>query len=133
MIRVLFQIGKKFAHFHLPASNLFDIFEYAGIPVNISIGDEHIILFSPDSDDELANMLCERLLESDYISDVNDLCVKVMNSKVRSLLPRSCGFSDILKRVLSKTDIRGVNNISEETYKAYYTNNRHLGGAINEE
>ena len=121
MIRVLFQNGKKLADFNLPVNNLFDIFECAGIPVDISIGDERIISFSPDSDDELAKMLCERLLKSDYISDVNTLCVKVMNSKGRSLLPRSCGFSDILKRVLSKTDIRGVNNISEETYKAYYT------------
>lgn len=72
--------GKDSVKFDLPADELFDHLGSIGINEDIPITcSERIYLdfYPTDETDEIAKIVCNRLSDTDKISDVNELCHKL--------------------------------------------------------
>ena len=72
--------GKDSVKFYLPADELFDHLGSIGINEDIPITcSERIYLdfYPTDETDEIAKIVCNRLSDTDKISDVNALCHKL--------------------------------------------------------
>lgn len=72
--------GKDSVKFDMPTNDLFDHLGSIGINEDIPITcSERIYLdfYPTDETDEIAKIVCDRLLDTDKISDVNTLCHKL--------------------------------------------------------
>lgn len=104
--------GKDSVKFDMPTNELFDHLGSIGIRENIPICcSERIYLdFYPTNEmDEIAKIVCDRLLESDKISDVNKLC-----HKLDGLWRIS---AEELETAFAENDVHGAANMG----KAYET------------
>ena len=80
MIRFFIKNGNNSVKFDAPTDELFDHLGSIGINEDIPICcSEKIYLdfYPTDDNDEIAKIVCDRLLPEDKISDVNRLCVKL--------------------------------------------------------
>lgn len=80
MIRFFIKNGNNSVKFDAPTDELFDHLGSIGINEDIPIccSEKIYIDFYPtDDNDEIAKIVCDRLLPEDKISDVNRLCVKL--------------------------------------------------------
>lgn len=106
MIRFFIKIGNNSAKFDAPTDELFDVLGSIGINEDIPICcSEKIYLdfYPTDDTDEIAKIVCDRLLPEDRISDVNRLC-----EKLDGLWRIS---AEEFENALSESDIRGAVNI----------------------
>ena len=80
MIRFFIKNGNNSVKFDAPTNELFDHLGSIGIGEDIPITcSEKIYLdfYPTDDNDEIAKIVCERLLPEDKISDVNRLCARL--------------------------------------------------------
>lgn len=107
MIRFFIKNGNDSLKFDMPTDELFDHLGSIGINEDIPITcSEKIYLdFYPTYDwEKTAECICERLSESDKISDVNKLCFKIEGAKIDS---------EQLVDSLDVMDAHGVKEIGE--------------------
>ena len=106
MIRFFIKNGNNSLKFDMPTDELFDHLGSIGINEDIPITcSEKIYLdfYPTDNTDEIAKIVCERLLPEDKISDVNQLCEK---------LDGMWRFSaEEFENALSENNVRGALNI----------------------
>ena len=106
MIRFFIKNGNNSLKFDAPTDELFDHLGSIGINEDIPITCcEKIYLdFYPTNDnDEIAKIVCERLLPEDKISDVNSLCARLDGQWQIT--------DEKFESTLSETDVRGALNI----------------------
>jgi len=106
MIRFFIKIGNNSVKFDAPTDELFDHLGSIGIGEDIPITcSEKIYLdfYPTDDNDEIAKVVCDRLLPEDKISDVNRLCDKLDG------LWRIT--AEEFENALSENDVRGALNI----------------------
>ena len=106
MIRFFIKNGNNSVKFDAPTDELFDHLGSIGINEDIPICcSEKIYLdfYPTDDNDEIAKIVCERLLPEDKISDVNRLCAKLDG------LWRIT--AEEFENALSENDVRGALNI----------------------
>lgn len=108
MIRFFIKNGNNSTRFDMPTDELFDHLGAIGIREDIPVCcSEKIYLdFYPTADtDEIAEIVCKRLLDSDKISDVNALCHKLDG------LWRIT--AEELEAAFAENDVRGAVNMDE--------------------
>lgn len=108
MIRFFIMNGKNSTKFDMPTDELFDHLGSIGIREDILITcSEKIYLdfYPTDDKDEIADIVCKRLLATDKISDVNALC-----GKLDGLWRIS---ADELETAFAENDVRGAANMNE--------------------
>ena len=106
MIRFLISNGKKSLKFDVPTNELSDYLQSIGISEDIPIGGtEKISIERFPKDDKIAEIVCERLLPDDRISDVNQLCKRLDGQWLIG--------DEELEKVLVEQDIRGAKNICD--------------------
>ena len=106
MIRFFIKSGNNSVKFDAPTNELFDHLGSIGIGEDIPITcSEKIYLdfYPTDDNDDIAKIVCERLLPEDKISDVNRLCIKLDG------LWRIT--AEEFENALSESDVRGAVNI----------------------
>ena len=106
MIRFFIMNGNNSLKFDMPTDELFDHLGSIGINEDIPITcSEKIYLdfYPTDNTDEIAKIVCERLLPEDKISDVNRLCEKLDGLWLIT--------AEELENALSESDVRGALNI----------------------
>ena len=106
MIRFFIKNGNNSLKFDMPTDELFDHLGSIGINEDIPITcSEKIYLdfYPTDNTDEIAKIVCERLLPEDKISDVNQLCEKLDGLWLIT--------AEELENTLSESDVRGALNI----------------------
>ena len=106
MIRFFIKNGNNSLKFDMPTDELFDHLGSIGISEDIPITcREKIYLdfYPTDNTDEIAKIVCERLLPEDKIYDVNRLC-----EKLDGLWQIT---AEELENALSESDVRGALNI----------------------
>lgn len=106
MIRFFIKNGNNSLKFDAPTDELFDHLGSIGINENIPICcSEKIYLdfYPTDDTDEIAKIVCDRLLPEDKISDVNRLC-----NKLDGLWRIT---AEEFESALSENDVRGAVNI----------------------
>ncbi len=112
MIRFFIMNDGNSVKFDLPANELFDHLGSIGIREDIPICcSEKIYLdfYPTDETDEIAKIVCDRLSETDKISDVNKLC-----HKLDGLWRIS---AEELENAFAENDVHGAANMD----KAYET------------
>ncbi len=106
MIRFFIKNGNNSVKFDAPTDELFDHLGSIGIGEDIPLTcSEKIYLdfYPTDNNDEIAKIVCDRLLPEDKISDVNRLCAR---------LDGQWHITDEgLESILSENDVRGALNI----------------------
>ena len=123
MIRFFIMNGKNSTRFDMPTDELFDHLGSIGIREDIPITcSEKIYLdfYPTDDKDEIADIVCKRLLATDKISDVNALC-----RKLDGLWRIS---AEELETAFAENDVRGAANMNE----AYEQLRNELLGQSNE-
>lgn len=123
MIRFFIMNGKNSTRFDMPTDELFDHLGSIGIREDIPITcSEKIYLdfYPTDDKDEIADIVCKRLLATDKISDVNALC-----RKLDGLWRIS---AEELEAAFAENDVRGAANMNE----AYEQLRNELLGQSNE-
>ena len=123
MIRFFIMNGKNSTRFDMPTDELFDHLGSIGIREDIPITcSEKIYLdfYPTDDKDEIADIVCKRLLATDKISDVNALC-----RKLDGLWRIS---AEELEAAFAENDVRGAANMNE----AYEQLRNELLGQTNE-
>ena len=106
MIRFFIMNGKNSVKFDMPTDELFDHLGSIGIRMDIPIGGSGDIsaeYYPTDDNDEIAEIVCKRLLPTDKISDVNALC-----QKLDGLWRIS---AEELETAFAENDVRGALNI----------------------
>ena len=106
MIRFFIKNKNNSVKFDAPTDELFDYLGSIGINEDIPICcSEKIYLdfYPTDDNDEIAKIVCDRLLPEDKISDVNRLCIKLDG------LWRIT--AEEFESALSENDVRGALNI----------------------
>lgn len=106
MIRFFIKNGNNSVKFDAPTDELFDHLGSIGIGEDIPVCcSEKIYLdfYPTDDNDEIAKIVCERLLPEDKISDVNRLC-----NKLDGLWRIT---AEEFESTLSENDVRGAVNI----------------------
>ena len=106
MIRFFIKNGNNSLKFDMPTDELFDHLGSIGINEDIPITcSEKIYLdfYPTDNTDEIAKIVCKRLLPEDKISDVNQLCEKLDGLWLIT--------AEELENTLSESDVRGALNI----------------------
>ncbi len=106
MIRFFIKNGNNSVKFDAPTDELFDHLGSIGINEDIPITcSEKIYLdfYPTDDTDDIAKIVCERLLPEDRISDVNRLCVKLDGMWRIS--------AEEFENALSENDVHGALNI----------------------
>lgn len=106
MIRFFIKNGNNSLKFDAPTDELFDHLGSIGIGEDIPVTcSEKIYLdfYPTDDTDEIAKIVCERLLPEDKISDVNRLC-----NKLDGLWRIT---AEEFESALSENDVRGAVNI----------------------
>ena len=106
MIRFFIKNGNNSVKFDAPTDGLFDHLGSIGIGEDIPVTcSEKIYLdfYPTDDNDEIAKIVCERLLPEDRISDVNRLC-----NKLDGLWRIT---AEEFESALSENDVRGAVNI----------------------
>lgn len=106
MIRFFVKNGNNSVKFDAPTDELFDHLGSIGINEDIPVTcSEKIYLdfYPTDDNDEIAKIVCDRLLPEDKISDVNRLCLKLDG------LWRIT--AEEFENALSENDVRGALNI----------------------
>ncbi len=106
MIRFFIKDGNNSLRFDAPADELFDHLGSIGIFEDIQIGGTENVsveYYPTESDDRIAQIVCDRLLPEDKISDVNRLCAR---------LDGQWRITDKeFENALSENDVRGALNI----------------------
>ena len=123
MIRFFIMNGKNSTRFDMPTDELFDHLGSIGIRKDIPIGgsgDVSAEYYTTDDKDEIAEIVCKRLLSTDKISDVNALC-----RKLDGLWRIS---AEELEAAFAENDVRGAANMNE----AYEQLRNELLGQTNE-
>ncbi len=108
MIRFFIMNGKNSTKFDMPTDELSDHLGSIGIREDIPITcSEKIYLdfYPTDDKDEIADIVCKRLLATDKISDVNALC-----RKLDGLWRIS---AEELETAFAENDVRGAANMNE--------------------
>ena len=106
MIRFFIKNGNNSVKFDAPTDELFDHLGSIGISEEITIGGiEKISVERFSKDDKIAEIVCERLLPDDRISDVNQLCKRLDGQWLIS--------DEELEKALVEQNIRGAKNICE--------------------
>lgn len=108
MIRFFIMNGKNSVKFDMPTNELFDHLGSIGIREDIPITcSERIYLdfYPTDETDEIAKIVCDRLSETDKISDVNALC-----HKLDGLWRIS---AEELENAFAENDVRGAVNMDK--------------------
>ena len=106
MIRFLISNGKNSLKFDVPTKELSDHLQSIGISEDIPIGGtEKISVERFPKDDKIAEIVCERLLPDDRITDVNHLCKRLDGQWLIG--------DEELEKALVEQDIRGAKNICE--------------------
>ncbi len=106
MIRFFIKNGNNSVKFDAPTDELFDHLGSIGIGEDIPVTcSEKIYLdfYPTDDTDEIAKIVCDRLLPEDKISDVNRLC-----NKLDGLWRIT---AEEFESALSENDVRGAVNI----------------------
>ncbi len=106
MIRFFIKNGNNSVKFDAPTDELFDHLGSIGIGEDIPLTcSEKIYLdfYPTDDNDEIAKVVCDRLLPEDKISDVNRLCDKLDG------LWRIT--AEEFENALAENDVRGAVNI----------------------
>lgn len=106
MIRFFIKNGNNSVKFDAPTDELFDHLGSIGIGEDIPVTcSEKIYLdfYPTDDNDEIAKIVCGRLLPDDRISDVNRLC-----NKLDGLWRIT---AEEFESALSENDVRGAVNI----------------------
>lgn len=106
MIRFFIKNGNNSLKFDAPTDELFDHLGSIGINEDIPVTcSEKIYLdfYPTDDTDEIAKIVCDRLLPDDRISDVNRLC-----NKLDGLWRIT---AEEFESALSENDVRGAVNI----------------------
>lgn len=104
MIRFVIENVKNSLRFDVPTNELSDHLQSIGISENIPIGGtEKITIERFPKDDKIAEIVCERLLPGDRISNVNRLC-----NKLDGLWRIT---AEEFESTLSENDVRGALNI----------------------
>ena len=106
MIRFFIKNGNNSVKFDAPTDELFDHLGSIGIGEDIPVTcSEKIYLdfYPTDDTDEIAKIVCDRLLPDDRISDVNRLC-----NKLDGLWRIT---AEEFESALSENDVRGAVNI----------------------
>ena len=106
MIRFFIKNGNNSLKFDAPTDELFDHLGSIGIGEDIPVTcSEKIYLdfYPTDDTDEIAKIVCDRLLPEDKISDVNRLC-----NKLDGLWRIT---AEEFESALSENDVRGAVNI----------------------
>ncbi len=106
MIRFFIKNGNNSVKFDAPTDELFDHLGSVGINEDIPICcSEKIYLdfYPADDNDEIAKIVCERLLPEDRISDVNRLCARLDGQWQIT--------DEEFESALSENDVRGALNI----------------------
>ena len=106
MIRFFIKNGNNSVKFDAPTDELFDHLGSIGIGEDIPICcSEKIYLdfYPTDNNDEIAKIVCDRLLPEDKISDVNRLCARLDG------LWRIT--AEEFENALAENDVRGAVNI----------------------
>ena len=106
MIRFFIKNGNNSVKFDAPTDELFDHLGSIGINEDIPVTcSEKIYLdfYPTDDTDEIAKIVCDRLLPDDRISDVNRLC-----NKLDGLWRIT---AEEFESALSENDVRGAVNI----------------------
>lgn len=106
MIRFFIKNGNNSVKFDAPTDELFDHLGSIGIGEDIPVTcSEKIYLdfYPTDDTDEIAKIVCKRLLPEDRISDVNRLC-----NKLDGLWRIT---AEEFESALSENDVRGAVNI----------------------
>ena len=106
MIRFVIENGNNSVKFDAPTDELFDHLGSIGIGEDIPITcSEKIYLdfYPTDNNDEIAKIVCDRLLPEDKISDVNRLCARLDG------LWRIT--AEEFENALAENDVRGAVNI----------------------
>ncbi len=107
MIRFFIKSGNNSVKFDAPTDELFDHLGSIGIGEDIPVTcSEKIYLdfYPTDDNDEIAKIVCDRLLPEDKISDVNRLCEKLDG------LWRIT--AEEFENALSENDVHGAMNIN---------------------
>ena len=106
MIRFLISNGKNSLKIDIPTNELPDHLQSIGISEDIPIGGtEKISIERFPKDDKIAEIVCERLLPDDRISDVNQLCKRLDGQWLIG--------DEELEKALVEQNIRGAKNICE--------------------
>ena len=108
MIRFFIMNGKNSTRFDMPTDELFDHLGSIGIRKDIPIGgsgDVSADYYTTDDKDEIAEIVCKRLLPTDKISDVNALCRK-LDGLWR--IP-----AEELEAAFAENDVRGAANMDK--------------------
>ncbi len=108
MIRFFIMNGKNSTRFDMPTDELFDHLGSIGIRKDIPIGgsgDVSAEYYPTDDKDEIAEIVCKRLLPTDKISDVNALC-----GKLDGLWRIS---AEELEAAFAENDVHGAANMNE--------------------
>lgn len=119
MIRFFIMNGKNSVRFDMPTDELFDHLGSIGIRKDIPIGGSGDIsaeYYSTDDKDEIADIVCKRLLPTDKISDVNALCHKLDG------LWRIT--AEELEAAFAENDVHGAVNM-DEVYESLKEEIRH--------
>ena len=108
MIRFFIKNGKNSTRFDMPTDELSDHLGSIGIREDIPVCcSEKIYLdfYPTDDKDEIADIVCKRLLATDKISDVNSLC-----RKLDGLWRIS---AEELETAFAENDVRGAANMDK--------------------
>lgn len=103
MIRFFIKNGRNSLRFDAPTDELFDHLGSIGINEDIRIGgtDKITVEYYPtESDDNIAEFICGRLLPDDKISDVNKLCRSINGQWLIS--------EEEFEREFTKQDLHGA-------------------------
>lgn len=122
MIRFFIKNGNNSLRFDAPTDELFDHLGSIGIFEDIRIGGTEKITveyYPTESDDRIAQIVCDRLLPEDKISDVNRLCARLDGQWRIS--------DEEFENALTENDVRGALNI-----KAVYEKMREDISQIND-
>ena len=106
MIRFFIKNGNDSVKFDAPTDELFDHLNSIGIGEDIPVTCSEKIyldLYPTDDNDEIAKIVCDRLLPEDKISDVNRLCAR-LNGQWQIA-------DEEFENALSENDVRGALNI----------------------
>lgn len=106
MIRFFIKNGNNSVKFDAPTDELFDHLGSIGIGEDIPVTcSEKIYLdfYPTDDTDEIAKIVCDRLLPEDKISDVNSLCARLDGQWQIT--------DEEFESALSENDVRGAVNI----------------------
>lgn len=106
MIRFFIKSGNNSVKFDAPTDELFD--HLGSIRINedipVTCSEKIYLYFYPTDDtDEIAKIVCDRLLPEDKISDVNSLCERLDGQWQIT--------DEEFENTLAETDIRGALNI----------------------